>query len=227
MNPFRPLIPATTAPGCGVIVGGAVQPAATVASITNRMPDIVEQLLRDGLYDRALERLLDEYQNKVFRMAVAMLRDSARAEDVTQDVFIKLWRALPLYDGRAAIGTWLYTIARNTCLSAIRAEGYRRTSTLDESVEPSASSTTPLALSVEQCLSRLPDVQRQVVTLFYMQDRSVADVAAMLDLPEGTVKSHLHRGRRALAVMMAPAGQSSPASECPEAAAALTARSEK
>ena len=121
---------------------------------------------------------------------------------MTQDIFIKLWRALPLYDGRAAVGTWLYTIARNTCLSAIRAEGYRRTSALDESVEPSALSTTPLAVSVEQCLSRLPDVQRQVVTLFYMQERSVSDVAAMLDLPEGTVKSHLHRARRALAVMM-------------------------
>ena len=127
---------------------------------------------------------------------------------MTQDIFIKLWRALPVYDGRAAVGTWLYTIARNTCLSAIRADGYRRTSALDESVEPSASSTTPLALSVEQCLSRLPEVQRQVVTLFYMQERSVSDVAAMLDLPEGTVKSHLHRARRALAVMMAPASES-------------------
>jgi len=168
------------------------------------MPETVEHLLQERHYDRALEQLIDEYQNKVFRMALAMLRDSARAEDVTQDVFIKLWRALPLFDGRAAVGTWLYTIARNTCLSAIRSDGYRRTSALDESVEPWALSATPLALSVEQCLSRLPDVQRQVVTLFYMQERSVADVAAMLDLPEGTVKSHLHRARRALAVMMAP-----------------------
>ena len=190
------------------------------------MPETVEQLLRERRYDRALERLLGEYQNKVFRMALAMLRDSARAEDVTQDIFIKLWRALPLYDGRAAVGTWLYTIARNTCLSAIRADGYRRTTALDESVEPSASSTTPLTLSVEQCLSRLPDVQRQVITLFYMQERSVSDVAAMLDLPEGTVKSHLHRARRALAVMMAPAGQSSPGPGRPSAATALTARSD-
>jgi RNA polymerase sigma-70 factor (ECF subfamily) len=191
------------------------------------MPETVEQLLRGRHYDRALERLLDEYQHKVYRMALAMLRDSARAEDVTQDVFVKLWRALPLYDGRAAVGTWLYTIARNTCLSAIRADGYRRTSALEDSVEPSASSTTPLQLSVEQCLSRLPDVQRQVVTLFYLQERRVSDVAAMLDMAEGTVKSHLHRARRALAVMMAPAGQSSPGPGLPSEAAAVTARSDK
>jgi RNA polymerase sigma-70 factor (ECF subfamily) len=168
------------------------------------MPEDVELLLRERRYDRALERLLDDYQHKVYRMVLSMLRDTGRAEDVTQDVFVKLWRALPLYDGRAAIGTWLYTIARNTCLSAVRAESYRRTIALSEAVEPSAPSTTPLALSVEQCLSRLPDIQRQAITLFYLQERSVADVAAMLDLPEGTVKSHLHRARRALGAMMEP-----------------------
>jgi RNA polymerase sigma-70 factor (ECF subfamily) len=224
MNPFRLFIPVTPAAGCAAFVGDAVQPDAAAGSITSGMSEPVEQLLRERRYDRALERLLDEHRHKVFRMALVMLRDTAKAEDVTQDVFIKLWRALPLYDGRAAVSTWLYTIARNTCLSAIRADNYRRTSALDEAVEPSAPSTTQLTLSVEQCLSRLPDVQRQVTTLFYMQERSVADVAAMLDLPEGTVKSHLHRARRALAVMMAPAGQSSAAEEGSAAAGTSPAR---
>jgi RNA polymerase sigma-70 factor (ECF subfamily) len=68
--------------------------------------------------------------------------------------------------------------------------------------EPGAASGTPLKLSVDQCVERLPDSQRQVVSLFYLQDRSVSEVAAMLDLPENTVKSHLHRARRALAEMM-------------------------
>jgi RNA polymerase sigma-70 factor, ECF subfamily len=168
------------------------------------MGESVEQLLRERRYDRALELLLERYQDKVFRMALVILRDRARAEDVTQDIFIKLWRALPLYDGRAALSTWLYTIARNTCLSALRADGYRRTSALDETNEPSADSRTLLSVSVDQCVARLPDLQRQVITLFYMQDRSVSEVAAMLDLPEGTVKSHLHRARRALGEMMEP-----------------------
>jgi RNA polymerase sigma-70 factor (ECF subfamily) len=163
----------------------------------------VEHLVRARKYDQALERLLHDYQGKVFRMALVILRESGRAEEVTQDIFLKLWRALPAYDGRAAVSTWLYAIARNTCLSAVRAEGYRRTSALDDVPEPGASSNTPLQLSVDQCVARLPELQRQVITLFYLQDRSVSDVAAMLDLPEGTVKSHLHRARRALAEMMA------------------------
>ncbi len=162
----------------------------------------IEQLVRARKYDQALEQILQNYQGKVFRMAVVILRDAGRAEEVTQDIFLKLWRALPAYDGRAAVSTWLYAIARNSCLSAVRAEGYRRTSALDEVTEPGASSNTPLQLSVGQCVERLPELQRQVITLFYLEDRSVSEVAAMLDLPENTVKSHLHRARRALGEMM-------------------------
>ena len=162
----------------------------------------VRRLLQERRYEKALERLLDLYQKKVFRLAVAMLKDRSRAEEITQDVFLKVWRALPSYDGRAALSTWVYTIARNTCLSAVRNESYRRTDPLDDSREPAAGSTVARDVELEQGLSRLPDVLRHVITLFYLQDRSVKEVAAMLDLPEGTVKSHLHRARRALGEMM-------------------------
>jgi RNA polymerase sigma-70 factor (ECF subfamily) len=161
----------------------------------------VPQLLHERRYDEALEALLDLYEHKVFRMAVAMLRDAGRAEEVTQDIFLKVWRALPAYDGRASPSTWLYAIARNTCLSAVRAASYRRTSALDEVQEPSAPSPSP-AVDWDRVLSRLPDAQRQVITLFYFEERSITEVAAMLGVPEGTVKSQLHRARRALADMM-------------------------
>src|SRR5688572_3483570 len=152
-----------------------VQPEAVPASITGGMKGDVAQLLRARKYDQALEQMLETYQGKVFRMAVVILRDAGRAEEVTQDIFLKLWRALPAYDGRASVSTWLYTIARNTCLSAVRAEGYRRTSALDDVTEPGASSGTPLKISVDQCVTRLPELQRQVITLFYLEDRSVSD----------------------------------------------------
>jgi RNA polymerase sigma-70 factor (ECF subfamily) len=161
----------------------------------------VRQLLHEQRYDKALEAMLDLYEEKVFRMAVAMLRDSGRAEEVTQDIFLKMWRAFPAYDGRAALSTWLYAIARNTCLSAVRAESYRRTSPLDGVPEPCAS-PPPRTVDWDRLLARLPESQRYAVTLFYFEERSVTEVAAMLGVPEGTVKSHLHRARRALAEMM-------------------------
>lgn len=166
------------------------------------MDDDVQQLLEKRRFREALERLLDLYEKKVFRMAVMMLKDAGRAEEVTQDIFMKLWQVLPAYDGRATPSTWLYTIARNTCLSAVRAESYRTTTSLEQSPEPVVSNTTPLSVELEQYLSRLPEAQRTVITLFYLEERSVEDVAKMLDLPEGTVKSHLHRARRALGEMM-------------------------
>lgn len=166
------------------------------------MNDDVRQLLQKRKYPEALERLVDLYGKKVFRMAVMMLRDTGRAEEVTQDVFLKLWQALPAYDGRAAPSTWLYTIAHNTCLSVVRSEGYRKASPLSAAPEPAASSGLPLYLELEQYLAQLPEAQREVITLFYLEEKSVEDVAHLLDLPEGTVKSHLHRARRALGEMM-------------------------
>lgn len=166
------------------------------------MDEEVQQLLEKHRYSEVLEHVLDLYEKKVFRMAVMMLRDAGRAEEVTQDVFVKVWRALPGYNGRASIGTWLYTIARNTCLSAVRAESYRKTAPLDDVSEPSEPNRSLPNLELEECVSRLPEIQREIVMLFYLQEKSVKEVAMMLDLPEGTVKSHLHRARRTLGAMM-------------------------
>ena len=134
-------------------------------------------------------------------MAVAMLRDAGRAEEVTQDIFLKMWRAFPRYDGRALPSTWLYAIARNTCLTVLRAESYRKTSALDDVQEPAAALSSP-SVDWHRLLARLPDAQRHVITLFYFEERSVTEVAAMMGVPEGTVKSQLHRACRALADMM-------------------------
>ena len=163
----------------------------------------VQSLLRTHAWVAAFELLLDRYQEKVFRLVYSILKDTASAEDVTQDIFLKMWQVLPDYDGRASLSTFLYTIARNTSLSAVRAESYRKTLPIDD-YEPVAAHCEAGAQRVEmkQLLNRLPEVQQQVITLFYLQERSVEDVGHMLDLPEGTVKSYLHRARRALAQMI-------------------------
>jgi RNA polymerase sigma-70 factor, ECF subfamily len=167
----------------------------------------VQALLEKRRYARAFERLLELYEVKVFRMAVMYLKDPGRAEEVAQDIFLKLWQSLPGYDGRAAPSTWLYTIARNTCLSAVRSEARRRTSRLDEIAEPAASDSPADSdafrrIELRRGLERLPEAQREAICLFYLQEKSIGEVARMLNLPEGTVKSHLHRARAALAVMM-------------------------
>src|SRR5437879_9486733 len=130
------------------------------------------ELLRHGKRTQALERMVDLYGSKVLGMATVMLRDRGRAEEVTQDIFLKLWQVLPAYDGRAAPSTWLYTIARNTCLSALRSEAHRKTHPLDSIAEPAATgpaggSDVLNRIELERCLERLPEMQRDVITLFY------------------------------------------------------------
>ncbi len=138
-------------------------------------------------------------------MALTFLRDRASAEETTQEIFLKLWRVLPDYDARASPGTWLYSIARNSCLSALRSANYRRCLPLDGIGEPAAAPPMPGLFrdtELERCVERLPEIQRTVITLYYYQERQVDEVARMLGIPEGTVKSHLHRARLALSEMM-------------------------
>lgn len=166
------------------------------------MDEDVQHLLRERQYAEALEALLNRYERKVFRMALVFLKDPTRAEEVTQDIFLKLWQALPDYDGRASPGTWLYAIARNTCLSVSRSDSYRKTVPLDATFEPAAPLAKTRDMELAQCIDRLPEIQRTVITLFYLEEKRVEEVACMLGLPEGTVKSHLHRARLALGGMM-------------------------
>ena len=161
----------------------------------------VRELLVQRRYSRAFELLLDRYEVKVYRMALTFLKDAGHAEEVTQDVFVKLWRALPIYDGRASPGTWLFTIARNTCLSAVRFHSYRTTAPLEE-VKAASGGTTLEHIDLARCIKRLPEIQRDVIMLFYFQEQSVDDVAQMLGLPVNTVKSHLRRARQELAEML-------------------------
>ena len=163
------------------------------------------ELVRAERRDEAIALLLPDFRRKVFGLAYSFLRDREAAEDVTQEVFIKVWRALPGFDGRASMSTWMYTIARNASLSALRAR--RPQSSLSdpevmEAVEainpvPSADIAADRA-AILRLVDQLSTKQRQVVMLFYMEGQSHEEVAAMLAMPVGTVKTLLHRARARL-----------------------------
>lgn len=172
--------------------------------------------LRDGDRHAVLEGLMARYRQKVLHLAVSIVRDQALAEDLAQTAFVKAWQALPRFDGRAALSTWLYTITRNTCLTAVERE--RRMVALEDFVEPADGEDDPLAFGtspagresagqaaaeydVARLLEQLPEPYRRVVVLFYLEDRSCEEVGELLSMPTGTVKALLHRGRKKLAAL--------------------------
>jgi RNA polymerase sigma-70 factor, ECF subfamily len=163
------------------------------------------ELVREERRDEAIALLLPAFRRKVFGLAYSFLRDREAAEDVTQEVFIKVWRALPGFDGRAAVSTWIYTIARNASLSALRARRPQCSLSDPEVMEAvEAVTEVPSAdLLVERTailrlVDQLPTKQRQVIMLFYMEAQSHEEVATMLAMPVGTVKTLLHRARARL-----------------------------
>lgn len=172
------------------------------------MEQAIQERLAARQYREAFELLLEQFQGRVHRLACSMLRDGALAEDTTQEIFIRIWKALPGYRRGSSLSTWIYAIARNTCLSAIeRRERERGDRPLG--LEAAASSFRPPASSedghdVYVMMARLPEHYRQALTLFYLEEKSYQQVAEMLGLPMGTVKTYLHRARKQLAAAMQP-----------------------
>jgi RNA polymerase sigma-70 factor (ECF subfamily) len=166
----------------------------------------IDQHLAQGRPRRAFDLIVPEFQDRVFRLSYSMLKDRGAAEDAAQETFVRVWKALPKFDGRAALGTWIYAIARNTCLMELRR---RRPvvsiddpdSTVAAAVEIATATTPGADLEREnllRMLEALPANQQQAVRLFYLEDKSYEAVAELMGMPLGTVKNLLHRARRKL-----------------------------
>ncbi len=170
------------------------------------------ELVQAGRGQEAFERLVPVYRRRVFGLAYGILRDRAAAEDLAQEVFVKLWQALPRYDGRAQLSTWIYAITRNAAVSALRAR--RRVASLSEdAVAAEAEGIAAPGPAAEddpalrRAIDRLPEKQRQAITLYYLDERSVDEVADLMGLPSNTVKTHLHRARAGLAATLGVAAK--------------------
>ncbi len=191
--------PAAATPGrSGSDSRGATAPAGA--------PDaertlVVRAMERD---EEAFRMLVDLHRDAAYGLALRITRSHADAEDVAQEAFVRAWHALPRFRGDARFGTWLHRIVANRALDRARQRQTRlgRESELDAVAErpapAAAERDTLLARRLERLLETLSPPQRAVVSLFYMQDQSVEDVAAALAMPENTVKTHLARARAAL-----------------------------
>ena len=184
----------------------APAPPAAPSAAALRDADLVA-LLQAGDLQAAFRGIMQRYEHKVFRLCIAMLRDTHSAEEAAQESFLRVWRALPRYAPEsAALSTWIYAISRNRCLTALASRGDQGLGSDDEAAwaeaEQRAAAAVPADASalalLRQLVDALPQAYRSCLTLYYFEELSVADVAAMLGLPEGTVKTHLRRARHAL-----------------------------
>jgi RNA polymerase sigma-70 factor (ECF subfamily) len=196
-----------------------MQPAPADAAAQDR--DVVE-LLQGGALEAAFQLTLARYQKKVYRLCCTLLRDPTAAEDAAQESLVRIWKAIGSFDGRASLSTWIYAITRNRCLTAI-ARRRELASMSDAAIEAEAeisaasliadsadSATDEASATLRELIELLPERYRRTLMLFYYEDRSVSEVAGMLGMPEGTVKTNLYRARAALTEQLRRRGLDDP-----------------
>lgn len=167
-------------------------------------PELMERVARRD--EAAFTELMRRHEDLVFRVGLRMVRDRELALEVTQDVFLTLWRKASRWRAEAAVTTWLYRIAVNASIDTLRKMKRRPTTPLPTSYDfPDPRSEDPfqaVASTVDRALGELPAEFRAVVILADLEGLPLQDVADTLGVPLGTVKSRLFRARRLLAPLL-------------------------
>lgn len=144
------------------------------------------------------------HQHRVYGVALRMLGDPAEAEDAAQEAFVRAHRALPEFRGEARLSTWLYAIVSRLCLTRLEARGRRRIEPdpavlerlPDPAADPGAAAEQgEAAAALRQALGELAEERRIVVVLCDLEGLSYEEIARVLEVPVGTVRSRLHRAR--------------------------------
>jgi RNA polymerase sigma-70 factor (ECF subfamily) len=197
----------------GVVFEITPPPSSTLTS-KPKSPDPDEALV-EAWVNRgdaaAFEQLVEQYQGYVFRLALSVLGPGCEgdAQDVTQEVFVRIAGQLQHFRGESRFRTWLHRLALNMAFNCRRRPRWRKphvdASILDHRPAPGGSDDPYQSAAaaerrrvVSESIDGLPDSLRTVIHLHYWLDVPVEGIASMLRMPAGTVKSHLHRGRKLL-----------------------------
>ena len=169
--------------------------------------DLIERCRRDE--PGAFEELVDRFKQLVFALIARTVTDRSRAEDLAQDVFLRVHRGLPYFRGEARLSTWVYRIAVNVCAEQKSdrqaREGATHVSLDDPNSRVPAPSTVDRRFSdlelrdrLEKAIHLLPPQYRVLIAAHYLEGVHYEDLAESMKLPLGTVKTQLHRAKRQL-----------------------------
>lgn len=140
------------------------------------------------------ETIYKTYWQKVFRLCMGYANDTDSAKDLAQETFIKVWKQLPKFRNESSIGTWIFRIASNTCLSQIQKDNKMPKSELPLEIKDEISEIN-IEKDIQflyQCISELKEVERIIISL-ELQDMNQKEIAEIVGLSEGNVRVKIHR----------------------------------
>lgn len=192
-------------PWTEALVDRPTRPAVPVADLEDSQ--LIERAGHHG-DGRAFAELIRRHQGKVRGLLLRLAGDRTLADDLAQEAFLRAYRGLAGFEGRARFSTWLYRIAYNVYLNhrartkvhAALPENFENGTAAPESAL--SQSRSDLRRDLEAAIGALPERYRAVIMLYYLEDVSYPEIAEILDLPLGTVKTHLHRAKRLLRTHM-------------------------
>jgi RNA polymerase sigma-70 factor (ECF subfamily) len=156
----------------------------------------------------AFDELVRAHEDRVFGICLRMMSNRDAALDAVQETFLTVLRKADRYEARAAFSTWLYRVAVNTCYDQLRKAKRRRTEPLPETTDPADTSSddhlaaVEIRPDIEAALLALPIEFRSAVVLVDLQGLSLEQASDTLDVPIGTIKSRVFRGRKQLATSL-------------------------
>ena len=174
---------------------------------TDQETSIINQII--GGNTQAFAELVDGYKDLVFTLAIRMLKNREEAEEVSQDTFVKVYKALPKFKGDSKLSTWVYKVAYNTCLDRIKKNKRRQNEvaidsftenqikTLDNALE--AMETAEQQKMIQDCLQQLASKDSFLLTLFYFEELSLEEISHIVNMTPNTIKVNIHRARNRLA----------------------------
>ena len=157
----------------------------------------------------AFEELVDHFKHLVFALIARTIADRSRAEDVAQEVFLRVHRGLPYFRGEARLSTWIYRIVVNVCSQERTVDHARGAATNVSLDDPDSRVRAPSTVDrrftdfelrdrLEKAIQQLPSQYRILIAGHYLQGLQYEDLADAMNLPLGTVKTQLHRAKRRL-----------------------------
>ena len=157
----------------------------------------------------AFEEIVMRYERAVYNLAVRTLRDATEAQDATQEAFFKAYRALNTFRPGAKFSTWIFTICYRLCCDRLAKRKRFSGDELPDRADPSAgpavlAERNDEAQRLRAAIDDLPEKYRTVVTLYHLQGKQYEEIASVLNLPLGTVKTHLFRAKEQLRKALTP-----------------------
>ncbi len=155
---------------------------------------------------KTYEMLVERYSDYVYNLTYYTLLNEEEARDLTQDIFLKIWKGLANFRGNSSYKTWIYRITVNHINSYLRKKRIRRFLSLEflhekNGFEPHVEMNTEKD-HLEIAMEKLPEHMRTVLVLFYLENYDIKEIANILGVKEGTIKSRLSRARQALKEVM-------------------------